>query len=196
MAGNGDVSNGSSWILALAAPNTEFLVAERLERRGFCGHVFRIKSRRLRRGRMVDAAAPAFPRYLFVSAADDRWGDLLATEGVTGFVRNGGGGPAHVPDTVIADLLARANGETLPVPEARCPFQRGERLIVRGAGVAAGHAAQFEYALGDGLAVVLQEWLGRWVPVTVQLDDLDKLPRRNGKKKRRRHRSNGELGKE
>jgi hypothetical protein len=122
---------------------------------------------------MIDAAAPAFPRYAFVSVPDERFGELLQVEGVVGYVRNGNGGPAHVPDAVVAELLARSNGETLPTPEARCPFQRGERLIVRDSGVAAGHTARFERPLGGGLAVVLQEWLGRWVPVTVQIDDLD-----------------------
>ena len=62
----------------------------------------------------------------------------------------------------------------------RCPFQKG------GTGIATGYDALVEHALPGGRAVVLQEWLGRWVPIEVAIEVLDQAEKRI---KRRRHRT-------
>ena len=60
-------ANGSGpWVLATAPPNGELAVSERLKRRGFVHLVFRIQSRRMHRGQLIEVLVPAFPRYIFV----------------------------------------------------------------------------------------------------------------------------------
>jgi transcription antitermination factor NusG len=179
------------WFLAIAAPNTELVVAERLERRGFERHVFRIPVQRVKRGRLIAVERAAFPRYIFVRIPAERWVEFFEqTEGISGYVRNGDGGPAHIPDIVITELVARAPNGLLAQPEAPCPFHHSERIIVRGHGLPAGYEARFEHALPGGRAIVLQEWLGRWVPIEVALNDLDHLIRRRS----RHHRPNRRRG--
>ena len=57
-------------MLATAQPNGELAVSERLERRGFVHHVFRIRSRRMHRGQLIEVLLPAFPRYVFDGGAE------------------------------------------------------------------------------------------------------------------------------
>ena len=75
-------------------------VAERLVQRDFTHHVFRTRTRRMHRGRLVDVLTPAFPRYLFVIVPDARWDELHSIEGIAGYVRDGAGTPARVPNGV------------------------------------------------------------------------------------------------
>jgi transcription antitermination factor NusG len=182
------------WILATAQPNTEFAVSKRLERRSFAHHVFRIRTQRVNRGRMIDVDRAAFPRYIFVRIPAERWVEFFEqVEGVAGYVRNGDGGPAHVSDSVIDGLLARAPNGLLAQPEAPCAFRLGERVIVRGYGVVAGYEGVFQHALDGVHAIIEQSWLGRQVPVTVRLDDLEHLSsrRRSRHHRPKRRRRNG-----
>ena len=184
--------NGSepaaSWILATCAPNTDFAVSERLERRGFVHYVFRVRAQHVRRGKIIDAFRPAFPRYLFAQIPDERWMEFFEqVEGVCGFVRNGDNGPAHIASDIIGGLLARAPNGVLPEEPKRCPFARGERVIVRGAGLVAGYFGIFQHPVDGEHAVIEQEWLGRSVSVKVRLDELAKAERKNKRRRRRRH---------
>jgi transcription antitermination factor NusG len=173
MSGNGSAPSEPPWILAIAQPQLELVV---------------MRARRAKRGRVVDIVVPAFSRYVFARVPNERWGEFFdQVEGVVGYVRNGDGGPAHVEPQVIADLLARAVDGFLPPPETPCPFRAGERVIVRGGGLIAGYYGVFQHALDDRHAVIEQEWLGRMVPVTVRIDDLEHVDRRHAK--RRHHRS-------
>jgi hypothetical protein len=189
MSSNGNTPS-DPWILAIAQPNVELAVSERLERRGFDHHVFRIRTRRVQRGRTIDVELPAFPRYVFARIPDERWGEFFEQiEGVAGYVRaSRGGGPAHIPNAVVDALLARAPDGILQPPEVPCPFRPGERVIVRGRGLAAGYEGRFQHALDGVHAVIEQPWLGRWVTVTVRLDDLERLLPVPRKRKRRHHR--------
>jgi hypothetical protein len=62
---------------------------------------------------------PAFPRYVFARIPDERWTEFFEqVEGVAGYVRaSRGGGPAHIPSTVVDALLARAPDGILQPPE-------------------------------------------------------------------------------
>jgi hypothetical protein len=73
-----------------------------------------------------------------------------------------------------------------------CPFAKGERVIVRRLDAVAGHFARFDTALLGGRAVVELDWMGRWCPIEVALDDLDPMqPRGERRPRRRRRRRNG-----
>ena len=120
---------------------------------------------------------------------NERWDELRSIEGVAGYVRDGDGGPARIPDAVVADLLARAPDGILQRPEAPCPFRPGERVIVRGDGLVAGYHGIFQNALDSEYAIIEQAWLGRMVSVRVRINELDPASEGRRRKKRRHHRA-------
>jgi transcription antitermination factor NusG len=181
-------SNGTVWTLATAAPNAELIVAARLLRHGFKNFVPKLRTRRVHRGRHVETLRAAFPRYLFVSVAPGRWPALLEIAGVTGYVRDADHGPVRVAPEIVDDLIARADAAgVLPEEPKRCPFARGERVIVNGGGLVAGYFGIFQHPVDGEHAVIEQERLGRTVSVKVRLDELGKAERKNKRRRRRRH---------
>jgi transcription antitermination factor NusG len=149
---------------------------------------------------MQDVVVPALGSYVFTRVEPVRGDELRSVPGIRGFVRDrASGGPAQVPDTVVAELLSRAPTEVLPAPERPCGFRPGERVIVHGSGLIAGHAGVFQQAINGEHAVIEQEWLGRTVSVTVRLDEISKVEKRNKRRRRRRRgkasprNGNGEL---
>jgi transcriptional antiterminator RfaH len=65
----------------------------------------RLREQRILRGRRVEVTPPLFPGYCFV-AIELQWHAAHRAPGTNGLVMNGGG-PAHVPDNVIAELKSR-----------------------------------------------------------------------------------------
>jgi transcription antitermination factor NusG len=182
--------NGTVWTLATAVPNAELIVAARLLRHGFENFVPKLRAQRVYRGRHVETLRAAFPRYLFVAVAPGRWPALLAIEGVTGYVRDADHGPVRVASNIVDGLIARADAAgVLPEEPKRCPFARGERVLVHRLDTATGHFARFDTALPNGRAVVELDWMGRWCPTEVALDELSKVERKAKRHRRRRRRS-------
>jgi hypothetical protein len=69
---------------------------------GFEVYLPRLREQRILRGRRVEVTPPLFPSYCFV-AIELQWHAAHRAPGTNGLVMNGGG-PAHVPDNVIAEL--------------------------------------------------------------------------------------------
>ena len=179
-----------TWSLAITAPRAEFRVADTLLDRGVTHHLFKIREVVAHRGVVRDRIVAAFPRYVFVWVAiDELYQQIVETvHGIVDFARDG----ASVwrgSDGVLSEVLSRADSNGfLPDVQAPCPFFAGQRVIVRGNNIIAGYQAVFQRSIGNGRAIVEQEWLGRYVPIAVHIGDLDALAVRR-RKKRRHHRS-------
>lgn len=140
---------------------------------------------RHRSGEALDHTSSCSPRSIVLHAYRSAGGTPLGraargradaqVEGVAGYIHDGNGGPAHIPPQVVADLIARAPDGFLQLPETPCPFRHGERIMVRGGGLIAAYYGIFQHALDGQHAIIEQEWLGRLVPVTVRLNDLDPM---------------------
>ena len=75
----------------------------------------------------VEVTPPLFPGYAFVTI-ELQWHAAHRAPGTLGLVLNGGG-PAHVPDGVIAELRARERGGLIE-PSHASGLRRGARVRV------------------------------------------------------------------
>lgn len=157
------------WALALTQPNAEHIASVNLERQKFPHHVFKIRSRAVVRGKMVERASPAFPRYIFVFI-EDTWRALRGTRGISDVVRCGET-LARVPEPVMNTLLARADGEGFLRDDPRMmhadKFEHGENVRVT-EGVFSGFKAVFDCRTGEERVRVLLSYMNRLVTVEVQ----------------------------
>ena len=76
---------GSRWYVTQTRPHAETKAAEHLRRQGFAVYLPRYLKQRRHARRVERAAAPLFPRYVFVSIdlATQRWLSIDSTIGVT-----------------------------------------------------------------------------------------------------------------
>jgi len=182
-----------TWALALTAPGAEFKVAAELTLRNVPFHLFKIRKTVVRRGKVLQEPAAAFPKYIFVKVvAAELYRVLTETvREIVAFVRVGED-CWQGSIKALQETLTRADADGfLTIAPPPCRFAVGQRVLVRGNSVISGHFARFQNMLGDDQAIVEQEWLGRHVPILVRvsdLSDLESMPRRH-KKKRRKHRS-------
>jgi hypothetical protein len=172
-----------AWSLALTAPSCEFRVARALKKWDFEHHVFKIRKRVAFRGTARDRLLVAFPGYIFV-AADGRWDFLRQRCGITRFVRR------QLLPGIVPSLVAATdeNGvfPTIELPSRR--FHQGQRVRIHGMSLLAGHIAIFQNLVDNDSAIVLLEWMGRWVPL--QIDERDLMPETSSRTRRRRRRRN------
>lgn len=184
-----------SWSLGITAPNREFVVAKKLSKWGFEHHVFKLKKRIVHRGFPAVRFQPAFPGYVFL---DPRacWEPLREEFGIIEFVRSVDQRIAELPEAVVASLVRIAlrvgdEADVLPVEEPRSRFEHGDRVLIRGMTLLAGQWAVYQHALEDQQAVVLIDWMGRWVPVALDERDLtgEQKTRARGRRPRRNRRA-------
>jgi hypothetical protein len=180
-----------SWALVTTASHTERSVAKRFLETEI-EHLL-VKSRKMRiwRGRKIERLVAAFPRYIFVKV-NGAWDAIRNVVGVVDFVRIGLT-PAEISDEVITNLRSRLDRDGVLPVEEKSRFQFGERVVIRGTRAVSGHEALFQFPLHGGRVCILQEWMGRFVPVEIDEEDLLSLGEynelRKARKKRRRHRS-------
>jgi transcription antitermination factor NusG len=179
------------WSLGITAPNREFVVASKLDKWGFPNHVFKLKRCIVHRGFRAMRFKPAFPGYVFL---DPRacWEPLREEFGIIEFVRSGER-VAELPETIVVSLVRIAmqigdEADVLPVEEPRSRFCQGDKVLVRGMTLLAGQWAVYQHALEDEQAVVLIDWMGRWVPVALDERDLvgEQKTRARGRPRRNR----------
>jgi|SRR5215831_4403889 len=162
------------WQLLTTAPHAETHVASMLSRFDFPHWLFKYRRRLAHRGRIVERLAPAFPGYIFVQARN-AWEFIRGLHGASSFVEFGDG-IADVPEHVVTGLVAAADAEgVLPISDevaSSSRFKCGDRLRIRG-GPASGYNAIFQHLMHDDRALVLIDWMGRWVPINVHEADLE-----------------------
>ena len=88
----------------------------------------RICSHRVVNGRRITFTPLLFPRYGFV-VIELQWHAAAYAPGVASLVRNGDGGPAHVPPALIDALRSRERNGLIVLPKPRGP-RMGSRVKV------------------------------------------------------------------
>lgn len=176
--------------LAISPTNRELSIARALTRWKFPNLVFKIRTRAVHRGRLVDRLRPAFPRYIFCDALDN-YAHMRARFGIIDFVRGDDQRIAIVPDEALTSLRDVADHDgVLPTPDkSSTRFKSGDHVMIRGASMLAGHPAIYQHAVDETRAVILILWMGRWCPTAIDERDLEnetKPPEAPRRKRRRR----------
>jgi transcriptional antiterminator RfaH len=156
------------WFLVFTKPSGEQLAKTNLERQGFQVYYPRLQQPSLYRGRWVDRIVSLFPRYLFLRLDTLRQSlaPVRSTLGVANIVRFGLES-TMVPDSIVTDLMRRADPETgLHRLAGSGPLKHGARVTVV-AGAFEGFAGIFEREAGDERVVVLLKLLGQETQVRV-----------------------------
>ena len=115
------------WTAARYMLAQERLALHFLRLAGFEVYLPRLRAQRILRGRRVEVTPPLFPGYCFV-AIELQWHAAHRAPGTLGLVMNGGG-PAHVPDNVIAELKSRERNGFIELSKPRGP-RIGSRVKV------------------------------------------------------------------
>ena len=79
----------------------------------------RLREQRTRHSCRVEVTLPLFPGYAFV-VIELQWHAAHRAPGTLGLVMNGGG-PAHVPDSVIDELRSRERNGLIELTQPRTP---------------------------------------------------------------------------
>jgi transcription antitermination factor NusG len=136
---------------------------------------------------VVDNFRPIFPGYIFIRPKN-QFDLVLGISGVLGFVKFDG----TVTDVseVVETLEIESHGTNVI---RRCGTEIVESLFTRGdkirlvEGVASGCTGFYHQSVNRDRAIVMVDWMGRLVPLTVKMDAIE--IEGIGDKKRRRHRS-------
>src|SRR5262245_31730855 len=127
------------WAAAQLRPSQTRLALHCLALAGFAVYVPRLRVRRARQGRDVEAAPLLFPGYAFV-AIELQWRAAHYAPGVIRLVQDGQQ-PARVPDAVIAELRGREHDGLIELPKPR-GLCAGDAVRIR-RGPFAGHLALY-----------------------------------------------------
>jgi transcriptional antiterminator RfaH len=144
------------WAAAQLRPTQTRLALHCLTLAGYAVYVPRLRVRRARRGRDVEAAPLLFPGYAFV-AIELQWRAAHYCPGVVRLVQDGLQ-PAHVPDAVIAELKGRERDGLIELPKPR-GWRAGDPVRIRH-GAFAGKLAVFAGMAPHERVAILLELLG------------------------------------
>lgn len=184
----------SDWALAVVRSGTEWAASAELTRLGHPHLWFKRRVQAVVRGQVVERLRPAFPRYFWLPLSG-AWQALRECTRMVYLVPPGEA-VARVPAEEIERLRASCSGgDVFPLSimggvESR--FRSGDRVRLGGMSAWSGQVGSYQYAIGDGMAIVLVEGMGRWITVPMDerdLEDGSRLPgkRRRRKRYRRRH---------
>ena len=162
------------WYLVHTKPRQEKCALENLERQGFPCYMPTFAAEKLRRGAVVVADEPLFPRYLFIQLgigeSAKSWAPIRSTKGVNRLV-GFGAEPAKVSDELIEALQVQG-AATKREPERL--FKPGERVRVTEAPFKDIEAI-YHMADGERRSMVLVELLSKQVRVQVAPASLRKV---------------------
>ncbi len=118
-----------AWYLVFTKPRQENLALDNLQRQEYACYLPRLQLERLRKGRLVVANEPLFPRYIFIQLDNDMfarsWAPIRSTLGVSHLIRFGDE-PAVIDDQIIDQLRCRERVQSVaPV------FEAGDRVLVQ-----------------------------------------------------------------
>src|SRR4051794_18923152 len=144
------------WCAARLQPRREALATHCLGLAGYEIYLPRLREHRRIRGRSVEIRPLLFPGYIFVLIVL-QWHTARYSPGISTLVMNGGG-PARVPDRIIAEIRSRERGGLIELPKPP-GLQRGDRVRIT-AGTFSGHLALFASQTARERVEVLLQFLG------------------------------------
>jgi hypothetical protein len=143
------------------------------------------------RGRANHRLLAAFPSYIWLTPKD-AWAYLRERFGIAHYIGHG-----SVIELAMNSLLKVADSDSvIPTPEiVSSRFTHGDHVFINGMGMLAGQRGVFQHIIDEMQAMILIDWMGRWVPVAVDERDLaletniekPKPKRRKRHRRRRRH---------
>lgn len=162
------------WYLVHTKPRQEKCAFENLERQGFQCYMPTFEAEKLRRGALLAAYEPLFPRYLFIrlglGQTAQSWVPIRSTKGVSRLV-SFGTEPAKVSDRLV-EVLRAQEASTQAEPERL--FKAGERVRLTEAPFADIEGI-YQMADGERRVMVLIELLSKQVRVGVAPASLRKV---------------------
>jgi transcriptional antiterminator RfaH len=157
------------WAAAQLRPTQTRFALHCLTVAGYAVYVPRLRVRRARRGRDVEAAPLLFPGYAFV-AIELQWRAAHYCPGVLGLVQDGQQ-PARVPDAVITELRGRERDGLIELPKPR-GLRAGDPVRIR-RGAFAGKLALYAGQAPHERVAVLLSWLGAQQRMTLPKADIE-----------------------
>lgn len=162
------------WYLIHTKPRQEKCALENLQRQGYQCYLPTLPTERFRRGVIMVADEPLFPRYLFIRLglgdSAQSWAPIRSTKGVSRLV-SFGVEPAKVPDNLVGALYAQ---EASFQVEPERLFKPGDRIRLTEAPFA-GIEGIYQMADGERRVMVLIELLSKQVQVRVAPANLRKV---------------------
>lgn len=161
------------WYVVRTHPHAENKAAAHLQRQGFKIYLPRYTKHRRHARRTGVAAAPLFPRYLFVAidVVNQRWRAIRSTFGVTELLCRGDI-PVPVASEIVECLRRREDGAGFVRLNVDRRFFAGD--AVRVVGSAFSDCIGLFEAMTDGERVsVLLDLLGRKVRVVMNADSIE-----------------------
>ena len=191
----------AEWAVVTTMPASERGVIDEINRRfkpAIPVILFKRKFQVVRRGRVRDMFAPAFPRSLFVPL-EDCWRVRNEVWRVRTIVANESDCiPWTAPQATIDALTRRCQRDledgsyVLPPLDKPEPFRRGDMLYIRGASSFYGQCGSYEGVVDEQTVLVGVQFLGRTVEVAFDLRDVElSTGVERSKKRRRRKRRRG-----
>jgi len=156
------------WYLIRTKSGGEQAATGNLQRQGFEVYFPRLLQPLRRRARWVQAIVPLFPRYVFLRLNEGRQalGPVRSTVGVAEVVRFGSS-YATVPDSVVGELLSRADPDSgLHRLTGPLPFTPGSPVRIT-MGPFSGLDGIFEREAGSERVIVLLNLLGHDTTVRI-----------------------------
>ncbi len=157
--------------------NRERYAAENVFRAGFAYYLpqiretVRIVSRGVRRREFQ--VKPLFPSYLFVSAENGQWHDLLQTFGVLGIVTTSDKFPAIITATALARVKAMEGEDgSIVLPKDSGRLRNGQTARITG-GSYAGYQGIVQGDSPNDRIQILLDYMGRKVPFLVRESNLE-----------------------
>jgi transcriptional antiterminator RfaH len=144
------------WCAARLQPRREALATHCLGLAGYAVYLPRLREHRRIRGRRVEVRPLLFPGYAFVLIVL-QWSAARYSPGVATLVMNGGG-PARVPEGIIAEIRSRERGGLIELPKPP-GLQRGDRVRIT-SGAFADHLAIYQGQTAHERVAVLLQLLG------------------------------------
>lgn len=160
------------WGVVTTVPANEARAAADLDQVGLSTYFPRYESVEAVRGRIMKRQRPLFPGYLFFELAAF-WRKVFTSERVTGVLKYDPETPAHLPQSVIDELIERSGPEGVIRFDTKRQrrFRHGQKVQVRN-GPFTGHSAVIEALLADDRLRILLDLFGRKTTVSLRETEL------------------------
>jgi transcriptional antiterminator RfaH len=165
-------TESSRWYVVQTHVHSESRAAAHLLRQGYDVYLPRYLKRRRHARRVENVSAPLFPRYLFVGfdVMAARWRSIQSTQGVSSLVCNSNE-PAVLPESVVAELRRREDGNGLIRLDLRPQYAPGDKVRVVD-GVFGDSFGLFEGIADRDRVTILLDLLGRKVRVALDRESV------------------------